>query len=105
MGLLRKSGKSFVGNALIIALQTNVVLLAFIKSSHGNCSQQINSPNCILTRTLPTQVGHCYVKDCRDGTFMPSVGNGFIATVIMSDEMHAAGIYNGDDHDDFLHLT
>ena len=90
--------KSYFGNSLILALQTTVVL-AFIKRCQGNCTQRINSPACIWTRTLPTQLGHCYVKDCRDGTFMPSVGNGFIATVIMSDEMHAAGIYNGNDND------
>ena len=37
-----------------------------------------------------------FTKDLPDNkNFMPSVGNGYIGTVIMSDVLHVSGIYNG----------
>lgn len=49
------------------------------------CSDRTATPLCLYTTELPE------VKE----RFMPSVGNGYVATIAMSDTIHIAGVYNG----------
>ena len=52
-------------------------------------------PTLFYTDSLPTDLSRCYVKDCPRRTFLPSIGNGYVGTIAMSDEVHVAGLYNG----------
>ena len=49
-----------------------------------------SSPTCIVTDTL-----HLTDKGELDFRAMASVGNGYLATVVMSDEIHVSGVFNG----------
>ena len=53
------------------------------------------TPTRLYTDKLPTNHSSVYVRDSRDGSFMPSVANGYLGTVIFSDTIHLAGVYNG----------
>lgn len=54
------------------------------------------TPTLLFSQTLPTNQSKVYVRDSRDGSFMPSVANGYVGTVIYSDTIHLAGVYNGE---------
>lgn len=75
----------FFFHVCVVLLKVNFILTA--------CERRINSPTCMFTTNLPineTQ-SHCSGTRC-----MPAIGNGYIATFIMSDELHVGGVYNGD---------
>lgn len=48
-----------------------------------------------ITDTLPIDHNGVTVRQSRNGTYMPSVANGYLGTVIYSDTVHVAGVYNG----------
>ena len=50
---------------------------------------------CFITDTLPTDHNGVTVRQSRNGTYMPSVANGYLGTVIYSDTVHVSGVYNG----------
>ena len=73
---------------LVIALN----IVGLMKSSaQQHCSVTLEStPTCIVTDSLPkTEKGELNFRA------MPSVGNGYLGTVIMSDEVHVSGVFNG----------
>ena len=60
-------------------------LFHLIAEATSACSSRESSNMCLFTKTLPDE------KD----RFMPSIGNGYIATIVMNDAIHVAGVYNG----------
>ena len=53
------------------------------------------TPTRFITDTLPKDHNRVTVRDSTNGTFLPSVANGYIGTVIYSDSVHVSGVYNG----------
>lgn len=53
-------------------------------------------PTRLFSEHLPSNNSKVYVRDSRDGSFMPSVANGYVGTVLYSDTIHLAGVYNGE---------
>ena len=53
------------------------------------------TPTRFMTETLPKDHNRVTVRQSTNGTFMPSVANGYIGTVIYSDAVHVSGVYNG----------
>lgn len=53
------------------------------------------TPTRFVTDTLPRDHNRVTVRQSKNGTFMPSVANGYIGTVIYSDSVHISGVYNG----------
>ena len=53
------------------------------------------TPTRFVTNALPEEENKVTVRDSRNGTLMPSVGNGYIGTVIFSDSVHVSGVFNG----------
>ena len=71
------------------------LLLMEVKSFDEDCIQtRRSSPTCIVTNSLPLMTEG---KNHGELNFraMASVGNGYLATVVMSDEIHVSGVFNG----------
>ncbi|XP_066928849.1 protein-glucosylgalactosylhydroxylysine glucosidase-like [Clytia hemisphaerica] len=69
-----------------------VIALGLVPLTAGqHCSESFEStPTCIVTDSLPrTEKGELNFRS------MPSVGNGYLGTVVMSDEVHVSGVFNG----------
>lgn len=109
----------------IMALYTNTLLLSqyfflrtmifllFWPSGHFLQNQQQNpieedcsmirkpSPTCIVTDSLPQyEINNNYNNNNIKNNglnykAMPSIGNGYVGTVVMSDEIHVSGVFNG----------
>lgn len=52
---------------------------------YSACSARKATPLCLYSTKLPDE----------QERFMPSIGNGYVATIVMSDTIHIAGVYNG----------
>ena len=48
-----------------------------------------------ITDTLPKDQNTVTVRQSRNGSYMPSVANGYLGTVIYSDAVHVSGVFNG----------
>ena len=49
----------------------------------------------LQTKQLPTKPSTVTVRDSVAGTFMASVANGYLGTVVYSDSIHVSGVFNG----------
>ena len=49
----------------------------------------------LQTRQLPTNLSTVTVRDSVAGSFMASVGNGYLGTVVYGDAIHVSGVFNG----------
>lgn len=58
-------------------------------------SPAVGTPTRFVTNELPRAHSRNSVSNSRDGNFMPSVGNGYVGTVIFSDTVHISGVFNG----------
>ena len=72
------------------ALLFMISLQAIVRSSLAK-----GTPTRFVTDKLPVYFGSSSVRQSRDGTFMPSVANGYVGTVIYSDTIHVSGVFNG----------
>lgn len=61
-------------------------------------SAAVGNPTRFVTDKLPQAYSRSSVFHSRDGNFMPSVGNGYVGTVIYSDTVHVSGVFNGPAH-------
>ena len=79
------------GRAPYSILLASCLLLVFVECFDEECIQTRHpSPSCIVTDSLPlTEKGKLNFRA------MTSVGNGYLATVVMSDEIHVSGLFNG----------
>lgn len=55
-----------------------------LSTNESSCRYRMSSVYCLFTKDLPV-----------NKNFMPSIGNGYIGTIIMSDALHVSGMYNG----------
>lgn len=53
------------------------------------------SPTRFYTDKLPTISSRVTVRDSVSGNFMPSVGNGYLGTVIYNTSIHVSGVFSG----------
>ena len=58
-------------------------------------SMAVGTPTRFITDELPEGHNRVTVRQSKNGTFMPSVANGYIGTVAYSDAVHVSGVYNG----------
>lgn len=74
-----------------------VFLLSTASSVSSSRSAQGTATR-LVTKKLPRYYSRSSVFYSRNGNFMPSVGNGFVGTVIYSDTVHISGVFNGPAH-------
>ncbi|XP_032235851.2 protein-glucosylgalactosylhydroxylysine glucosidase isoform X2 [Nematostella vectensis] len=63
--------------------------------SLGSRNGGYNTPVRFSTEELPQNLSTVTVRDSKPGNLMPSVGNGYIGTVIYSDSIHISGVFSG----------
>ena len=59
-------------------------MFSVLCANKSSCRYRMSGIYCLFTKDLPN-----------NKIFMPSIGNGYIGTIIMSDMLHVLGIYNG----------
>ena len=57
---------------------------SLLSANESSCRYRMPGVYCLFTENLPD-----------NKNFMPSIGNGFIGTIVMSDVLHVSGMYNG----------
>lgn len=78
-----------------IYILVNVVFAVITFQTGVMAATDRSTPTRFYTETLPTISSTVTVRDSVAGNFMPSVGNGYIGTVIYSDSIHVSGIFSG----------
>ena len=73
--------------ALVAVLLMNAVSIV--------CSSAAGTPTRFVTDRLPKRYSRTTLRFSKNGSFMASVGNGYVGTVIYSDTVHVSGVFNG----------
>lgn len=74
------------------------VFLLSVASSVSSSRPPPGTATRLVTKKLPRYYSRSSVVSSRNGNFMPSVGNGFVGTVIYSDTVYISGVFNGPAH-------
>ena len=74
-------------SALLAVLLMNAV--SIVRSSAAG------TPTRFVTDRLPKRYSRTTLRFSKNGSFMASVGNGYVGTVIYSDTVHVSGVFNG----------
>ena len=72
-----------------------LVLLIFYLINLNNAKERTGSPTRFYTKNLEEIYSENTVLGSKPGRIMASVGNGYIGSIIDTDTIHVAGIYNG----------
>ena len=73
-------------------------MLLLVSAALISCSSSLSSPTRLTAKHLPTYKSSVFVVGSPAGTFMPSVGNGYLGSVVFSDRVHISGVYSGRAH-------
>ncbi|KAK2553759.1 Protein-glucosylgalactosylhydroxylysine glucosidase [Acropora cervicornis] len=80
------------------AVRICAVFLLSVASSVSSSRPPLGTATRLVTKKLPRHYSRSSVVSSRNGNFMPSVGNGFVGTVIYSDTVYISGVFNGPAH-------